>query len=69
MSKAPKEIKLYSRKDMFFKVLPWAIIFTAMIAIAGLSFGWTMRSDFDATIKQEVVEQVKDFTDGLEAKQ
>jgi len=69
MSKAPKEIKLYSRKDMFFKVLPWAIIFTVIIAFAGLASGWTLRSNFDETIRNEVKTQVTSFTTELEAKQ
>ena len=65
MSKAPKEpkvVKNYTRKEVFFKVLPWGIIFTAIVAFSGLASGWTLRSDFDATIKAEVTTQVQSLT-------
>jgi len=74
--KAPKEVfeykstvKMFTKKEVFWKVLPWAIIFTVAIMTTGLAFGWTIRSDFDATIKKEVVNQVSSFTKELEAKQ
>ena len=54
-----RDPKTFTRKQVFFAILPWAIIVACAVFTLGAGVGWTGKSNIDSTIHAEVVTQVQ----------
>lgn len=59
MAKEQKPEKTYSRKVIAKALFPYIIIYTIIVIAGGVVIGWTLRSDFENTVRSEVRTQVK----------
>jgi len=57
MSKDTKTPRTYTTKVIAKALAPYVVILVLGATFAGVVAGWTMRSDFDGTIRQEVAAQ------------
>lgn len=60
--KVVKFTPTYNTKQIFWAILPWAIIALVAVGFAGTVFGWTMRSGDDGRIRSEasvLIQQLK----------
>jgi len=54
-----KELKTYNKKQVFFAMLPWAIIVLVSVAFIGLVVGWTLRSNDQCRIESQASQLVE----------
>lgn len=60
MTKEVKIKKQYTAKQIAKALAPYQLIIVMVAVLAGATLGWTMRSDFDNTIREQVTAQVQE---------
>ena len=53
-----KKEKNYTVKQIAIGLLPWTLFVVLTFVFIGAVIGWTSRSDFDNTIREQVILQV-----------
>ena len=57
--KEAKEVKIFTRKQAFMGLLPWAIILIASVATVAVIIGWNLRSADQCRIESAASSLIK----------